>query len=182
MRALNKTAPRGQRGITLIELGVVAATMSVIALSVAPSFADSINRRRIEGVAAQFQTDVQYARAGAVTRGEPLRISFVSNAQGSGYVVHSGGAGDCTVLADGNPQCKDPAEPLKAVFVPLHDAVGLQTSVASMLFDPQHGTATPSATVKVIGMNGRAIHEMVNIMGRTRSCSPAPALPGQKAC
>jgi hypothetical protein len=30
--------------------------------------------------------------------------------------------------------------------------------------------------------NGMAIHQVTNIMGRVRSCSPAPALSGYRAC
>jgi type IV fimbrial biogenesis protein FimT len=51
-----------------------------------------------------------------------------------------------------------------------------------MAFDPLHGTATPTATWRVIARDGRAIHHVVNVMGRVRSCSPDAAVPGHRAC
>jgi type IV fimbrial biogenesis protein FimT len=54
--------------------------------------------------------------------------------------------------------------------------------VASMRFDPLHGTSTPTGTLRVVGANERAIHHVVNIMGRVRSCSPQAAVRGYAAC
>jgi type IV fimbrial biogenesis protein FimT len=36
--------------------------------------------------------------------------------------------------------------------------------------------------MRLTSRNGTAIHQVVNIMGRVRSCSPAPALSGYRAC
>jgi type IV fimbrial biogenesis protein FimT len=36
--------------------------------------------------------------------------------------------------------------------------------------------------MKVQGRSGAAVHQIVNVMGRVRSCSPEPALPGFRAC
>jgi type IV fimbrial biogenesis protein FimT len=54
--------------------------------------------------------------------------------------------------------------------------------VASVLFDPLHGTSTPAGTWRVIGTGGRAVHHVINVMGRVRSCSPQAAVPGYRAC
>ncbi len=51
-----------------------------------------------------------------------------------------------------------------------------------MLFDPVRGTTTPTATVRVVAADGRAIHQIVNIMGRVRACSPGGAVSGYRAC
>jgi type IV fimbrial biogenesis protein FimT len=61
----------------------------------------------------------------------------------------------------------------------------VQGNVASILFDPLHGTSTPTGTLKIVGDSGRAVHHVVNIMGRVRTCSPvgaAPAVPGFRVC
>jgi len=36
--------------------------------------------------------------------------------------------------------------------------------------------------LRVLGANGRAVHHVVNVMGRVRSCSPLNAMPGYTAC
>jgi type IV fimbrial biogenesis protein FimT len=44
------------------------------------------------------------------------------------------------------------------------------------------GTVTPTGTVTVTTRDGRALKQTVNIMGRVRSCAPAPGLPGYRTC
>ena len=87
--------PRPQRGVTLIESAVVMA-VAVIALStVAPSLQGLIERKRLEGVATQLATDLQYVRTEAVARNAPLRLSFYADGAGSCYVIHSGLRSQC---------------------------------------------------------------------------------------
>ena len=69
----------------------------------------------------------------------------------------------------------------RSVYLPATQQVGLQANAGSILFDPLHGTSTPTATARVIGTMG-AIHHVVNVMGRVRSCSPEPAIPGYRTC
>jgi type IV fimbrial biogenesis protein FimT len=44
-----------------------------------------------------------------------------------------------------------------------------------------HGTSTPTGTLRLVGGRGRAVHHVVNVMGRVRSCTPA-GVPGWRAC
>ena len=62
------------------------------------------------------------------------------------------------------------------------DSVSLKTNVRSILFDPVRGTSTPTATLQLVSRNAGAIHQVMNITGRVRSCSPAPAVAGYKKC
>ena len=62
------------------------------------------------------------------------------------------------------------------------DHVSIVSNAGSMPFDPMHGTSTPTGTVRIVGMNGREVRHIVNVMGRVRSCSPAPVVPGYRAC
>jgi type IV fimbrial biogenesis protein FimT len=65
-------------------------------------------------------------------------------------------------------------------------AVTLRANVRSILFDGAKGTTTPTGTLRLIGRDGAAIHQIVNIMGRVRSCSPpqpsGARLPGYPPC
>jgi len=63
--------------------------------------------------------------------------------------------------------------------------VSVRANVASILFDPLHGTGTPSGSVDVVTPAGQAIRHVVNVMGRVRTCSPAGStavVPGLRAC
>jgi len=171
-----------QSGITLIEVCIVIAVAMVLLGNVLPSFQATLTRRTLEGHAAELAGDVQYLRSQAVSSHRTLRISFHTYNGGSCYVTHSGSAGDCGCNADGSPQCVSGAEAFKAVYFPSGRRVRLQSTVPSMVFDSVLGTTSPTGTMKLIDDQGRAIHHVVNIMGRLRSCSPGGAIPGYKAC
>jgi len=64
----------------------------------------------------------------------------------------------------------------------LNSAVQLRSNVPSIVFDSAKGTSTPTGTLRLVSADERAVHLVVNIMGRVRSCSPRAAVPGYKAC
>ena len=50
---------------------------------------------------------------------------------------------------------------------------------------PPHTAARrllPTGTLRVLGSQGRAVHHVINVMGRVRSCTPLGAMPGYRAC
>ncbi|MDZ7589492.1 MAG: GspH/FimT family pseudopilin [Rubrivivax sp.] len=176
-------APRRQRGTTLVEAATVTAIVSIVTAMALPGFGPSVERRHIEGAAAQLETDLQLARATAVASNAGVRVSFHALADGgSCYVMHTGAAGDCGCAADGQPVCRPGAEALRTAHYGPGVPVRIASNSRSILFDPVKGTVTPSATMKVQGRSGAAVHQVVNIMGRVRSCSPAPAMAGYKTC
>ena len=177
-----RPAARRQRGLTLIEACTVLAVTVVVATSAAPDMRDLIDTRRLDGAATQLATDIQYVRSAAVARNEPLRLSLHPSPGGSCYVIHSGAADQCSCDVAGPAQCVGGARELKTVTLADAERLSLQANVGSVLFDPLHGTSSPTGTLRVIGSRGRAVHHVINIMGRVRSCSPQPAVPGYRAC
>ena len=173
---------QGQRGITLIEACVALAMTAIAATTAAPGLQELIDGRRLEGTARQLGTDIHFVRSEAVARNLPLRLAVRTDATGSCYVIHSGAAGACTCEAVGPARCTGEALEIKTVALAATSPITLQSNAASMLFDPLHGTASPTATLRVLGSRGRAVHHIVNVMGRVRSCSPAGAMPGYPAC
>ncbi len=179
----HRQAPRhSQRGITLVETTVAGTMLAVITSLAAPSFDRTIQRRHLEGAAAQLETDIHYTRMLAVTRNAALRISFESGAEGSCYVIHTGASNQCRCDDSVAPVCQGDAQAERSVRFAMGDAVSLKSNVRSVLFDPVKGTSTPTATMQLSTRSGAAIHQVMNIMGRVRSCSPAAAVSGYKAC
>ncbi len=172
---------RAQRGVTLIEAAVALTIVAIGVSTVAPSFQDLVARKRLEGVAAQLATDLQYVRTEAVARNEPVRISFHTATGGSCYVIHTGARAQCACSGPAPAVCSGAAVQIKTVYLATAQQVGVAASANSILFDPLHGTSTPTGTARVTGPQG-AIHHVVNVMGRVRSCSPGSALPGYRAC
>lgn len=171
-----------QHGLTLIEACAVIVVAAIVASSAAPGLQSLIDARRLDGAATQLATDIQFARTEAVARNEPVRLSFHAVAAGSCYVLHTGNAGQCACVATGPAECHGGARQIRTTTIRAADRVALQSNVGSILFDPLHGTSTPTGTLRLTGGNERAIHHVVNVMGRVRSCSPQATMPGYRAC
>ena len=181
---------RPQLGVTLIEACVVLAITAVVAASVMPGMQTLIGIRRLDGAATELATDIQFARAEAVARNESLRLSVHGNGNGTSagtgastcYLIHTGSAADCSCISPGPAQCTADAQVIKTVVLSAADGIRLESNAASIVFDPLHGTSTPTATLRLSDFKGRAVHHVVNVMGRARSCSPSPAMTGYRAC
>lgn len=177
MRARHK-----QCGITLVEMAATSTLLAIAVGSVVPSYSGLMDRRAVEGTATQLANDLQYIRSEAVARNVGLRIAFGSDAAGSCYMIHTGVAGACTCSAKGASACTGSAESLKTVQLPGSAPVRMHSNVASMLFHPVRGTTTPAGTLRVFDTRGQEVKHVVNIMGRTRSCSPGASIKGYPVC
>jgi type IV fimbrial biogenesis protein FimT len=178
-----RNAPRhSQRGLTLVEATIVIAVTAIVAAMAAPSLAAFIDGRRLDAAATALAADIQFVRGEAVARNRPIRLSFHHTAGVSCWVVHTGAAAQCSCSASGPAVCTGGAAEIKTVVLDAADRVSLQANVASILFDPLHGTSTPTGTLRVLDTRGRAVHHIVNVMGRVRSCTPFGAVPGWAAC
>jgi type IV fimbrial biogenesis protein FimT len=174
-----------QRGITLVEAAIVIAIAAITVTSAAPAFHAFIEKQRLHGAADQLATDIRYARAEAIARNTGLRLSVQAAPWGNCYVIHSGTAEQCRCTASGPAVCEGEAREIKTTQLPARDGIALRANVSSMLFDPLHGTSTPAGTLKLVAASGRTVHQVVNVMGRVRACSPegpATAVPGYRAC
>jgi type IV fimbrial biogenesis protein FimT len=173
--------PKPQRGLTLIEAATVTAIAAVLVGIAAPGLQDTRLRRQVEGVAAQLETDLQLARAEAIARNETVRVGFARGAGGSCYVLHTGPADACRCDGQGRTTCEPGAEALRTVPLDATSPVQLRANSASMAFDASLGTVTPTGTLRVQSPAG-SLHQVVNIMGRIRSCSPDGWLAGYRRC
>jgi type IV fimbrial biogenesis protein FimT len=164
------TTAAHSRGLSLVECLVVVAIGAIVVGSSAPGFGRIADRHRLEGAAAQLETTFQYARGLAVTRQQPVRIGFQQSSQFSCYVVHTGGARDCDCMAPVTT-CKAGAEALATTRFDAESRLRAKSNSASMLFDADRGTVTPTGTVELQNRQGDVVHVVINIMGRVRTCS-----------
>jgi len=173
---------RPQHGLTLLELAIVVAITAIVAATAAPSFTALIDTRRLDAAATRLAGDLQLARSEAIARNEPLRLSLLAGAGATCWVVHSGAPADCQCSEQGGAVCAGSARTIKGVVLASNERVSVGGNVASILFDPLHGTSTPTGTLRLVGARGSAVHHVVNVVGRVRSCSPAGAVPGYSPC
>ena len=177
-----KNHPTRQRGFTLIEASMVLAVSAVLATSAAPSMQDMIAARRLDNAVGQLVNDIHLVRTAAIARNQALRLSFMPRTGGSCYAIHTSTPATAPARAPAPAVCGAGAREIKTVAIADSDHVSIVSNAGSMLFDPMHGTSTPTGTVRIVGMNGREVRHIVNVMGRVRSCSPAPVVPGYRAC
>lgn len=173
---------RRQRGLTMIEilctLGVMATTLGIAT----PGMKTWQLRQALLASAAELETDIHYARSEAVARQQTVRFETQALGAGTCYVVHTGDAHDCTCKGNSQVQCSGNAQVLRVVEHRAGGAVKLAATGVSLAFDAQRGTVTPTATLELADSQGRSIRQIVNIMGRVRSCSPQGKSTGITLC
>lgn len=174
--------PDLSRGLTLVEAAVVLAVLAITAASTAPGMQRLLDGRHLGGFAAGLAADLHMARNEAIARNEPVRVTL--HAAHQCYVVHTGAASQCNCSGDAGPAvCTAGAAQIHTGhWDAATDRLALQSNTPSMLFDPLHGTASPTGTWRVVGTEGRAIHHVVNVMGRVRSCAGAGTVAGLRPC
>ena len=182
-----KPPPQRAHGLTLVELLVVLTLTAILLHSATLSFSGWLQRQHLLGVSAQFNADLQWLRSAAVTRHRILRMSFQDTTAGTCYLVHSGDADACRCNADARAEpdvaCAEGTELLRAALVPASRRIRLRSNVTSLRVDPRHGTFTPTGSVEVSTLDGSSsLRHVINILGRTRICTPGPRFPGYGAC
>jgi len=171
-----------QRGVTLVESMVVVAVLALSATLAVPELGSFKGRQALHGAVAGFETDVQQVRSLAVAGNAALRISFDARDGASCYIVHSGASGDCECGPAGEAVCRNGAQAQRMVGFAQGGSVALSANVRSIVFDPVRGTSTPTATVRFATQGNASVHQVINILGRVRSCSPGQSVAGYKAC
>ncbi len=174
--------PNRQRGLSLVESLMVLCVATVSLGAGLPAFQRAVEKRHFDGVVAQLETDLQHARSLAALQNRNLRVSFFRDDTGSCYVVHDGPADACHCSGGEAAVCAAPYRAMHSASLLGTSRIRLSSNVASMVLEPTRGTVTPTATLKVEGGDGRAVHVVINLLGRVRNCSPNASVPGYKSC
>lgn len=175
-----RLAPCRTRGVTVIESACTAVILSVLLGLGLPSFLASVQRHRVEGVMHQFKTDLRYGYSEAIARGQTVHVSFSRSAAGSCYVIAT--PQPCPCDTSGLAACSAGSQPLRVVWLPADAGITLESNVRQTTFDGRRNTVTPAAAIDIRSKEPAALHAIVNIVGRTRVCSPNQAMAGHPAC
>lgn len=169
--------PRRATGFTMIELMVVVALTGIILALAAPSFTDFLAKKRVEGIASELDTDVQFARSESVRRNTAVRISFGS--ANHCYVIHTVGSTASSCNTTGASTIGTGATELKTVQLPGSGPISLsrEDELNYIEFDPVRAMASSDAGdspywVDVVGSNGGwTLRPEVSKVGRVRICN-----------
>jgi type IV fimbrial biogenesis protein FimT len=152
-----------QRGFTMVELMTVVVIAGVLLALAAPSFRDMLDRRRVEGRANEFLTDLQYARSEAVARNRNVELRTGGAGNATCYVIAVpavGGACDCTTAP---PSCTAPSIGLKTVTM----TNDIEVAGGPFVFEPVRGALEPAAAASAAVRNSiRAYTVRVESNGR----------------
>lgn len=182
LRARFSSHARAQRGLTLVELVVTLTIVALVVLAAVPALSDLLQRRALTGLAAELRSDLQRARSEAVARRQGVRVEVQAVDGGSCWLAWAGTSQACRCTGAAEPVCELGAVLVSHRFVEARTGLAVSSSVVALRFDPRLGTATPSGTLRVTTAGGAAVHHVVNLTGRVRSCSVGGALAGVPAC
>ncbi|MEN9417201.1 MAG: hypothetical protein RI988_821 [Pseudomonadota bacterium] len=176
-------------GFTLLEALTALAVLALLAALALPSWAQWRARTGVAGVAHEIEALLQQARAHAWATGESVQLEFDAARAGACVLAHTGERGACRCPANPVPPgapgpCSAGARLLQHAWWPAGAGVSVSANVVAMRLDALHGTVSPAGTVRVASPLGPALHQVVNVMGRVRTCVPAtaPAWSGVAPC
>lgn len=171
------------RGVTLIELIVVIAIVTVLTMVALPSFSDLLAKKRVEGALTELTANLNFARSEAVVRNTNVSVTF-----GSGcYVIHTTGSTATSCAQSGVPTLGTGALQIKLVQLDPASTVSFSPndSMTSLTFDSlramatSNGTDTTSGSVNINSSVGSwQLRVSVMRMGRTQACSPNRTFTG----
>lgn len=136
--------PRLPKGFTLVELMIVLIVLGVLAAVALPSFQDFRLVQRLKAVNAQLVTDMQFARAEAVTRNTILRVTFRNNTSVTCYSLYTSTDPrfPCDCRLGAGAACPTTATEVRTVVIPRSMSITVRPSgsVSGFGFDNVTGT------------------------------------------
>ena len=155
---------QAQSGFSLIESLVVVAIAAILTAVAMPAFMDQMARRRLEGVASELSSDLQYARSEAISKNQAVQL--LAAADGRSYSINY-------VSAPVSP-------PLKFQALP----TGMTTSAGvGVQFDALRGMAASAADLTVSSsQTSMSLRASTSLVGRVRLCSPSGSFGGYVTC
>ena len=171
------------RGCTLIESLCGLVIMLVLLGGAWPMLKDLVARQALLAQAAELETDLVLARTQAQVQKESLRFS-VHQPEGGGscYIIYSGPSGACQCDGGGRVTCEAGAQVLRLSEPSKRSGITLAALARPLTFDAMMGTVTPTATLRLSDRDGRSVHQVINLTGRVRTCTPDPAWGGMRRC
>ena len=178
-----ETARRGARrlrvgGASLLEALIGLSVAVVMCAVMLPQLHDLLMLRQLQAASADWSRLVQAARHWAFTLNQPVRLELQAGTPAC-LVLHTGSRGACSGCAAAS--CRDGAQVL-AVSLMTQPGLSASASSASLYWNPFDRTVTPTGTMRLELPDGRALHHVVNLVGRLRLCSPNGLVSGVTPC
>lgn len=186
-------------GVTLVELLIVVAVVGAILVLAAPAFNDMILMQRLRSVSSQLVTDMQLARAEAVSRREFVRVVLRSNTDATCYTIFTStsNATRCDCRLGPQAACTGNLVEIKTVLLPRNlgvmvrqtanmtdNAFAFDWRTGSLLNSPTDDDPAPldSFHIESFVDNARKLNTRLNMAGRPLVCTPSGSTMSEAAC
>ncbi len=168
-------------GHTLLELLVVLAVVGLLATQAAWGLAGWRDRHRLLDTADRYRQHLQLSRQMALANQLPVRLQFARSSHTTCYRFVLGPAPACSCA---EPACPTSSTAVAQVNLAPDDRLRVEPvgSTSEFLIDPALGTFQPTVRAAFTLAGGPALHQITNLTGRTRSCSPDGPWHGFPAC
>jgi type IV fimbrial biogenesis protein FimT len=196
------TSP-SRSGFTLIELLITIVVLVILLVMAAPSFLDTLERRRVINATQALSTHIQQARSVAIARNEMVSIVFRQTSTTDWcFGLTDGSDCDCTIANAASPSActvgvPDPASSDRVLIRTMstsYPAVAFNVNSGTPLvvsFEPTRGirvrtdgSVPPVETFTFESPNGVSTRIDVSLIGRTSVCTQSshPLSGGIKPC
>lgn len=117
-------------GFTMVELMIGLVVLGVLAAVALPAFQDFRLVQRLKAINAQLVTDMQFARAEAVTRNTILRVTFRNDTSVTCYSLYTSTDPryPCNCLLGAGTACPTTATEVRTVVIPRSMSVTVRPS------------------------------------------------------
>jgi type IV fimbrial biogenesis protein FimT len=190
---------KGMRGFTLVELMVVVALVVIVIALTAPSFKRQLDYQRVQSIASEVVTDLQFARSEAAARGQFVRITFRENSTAGCYSIYTysnnGTTCDCRnatpCIAAGTSEIKTARYPrstgvrvLPSTSPPQPIEFGFEPTSGSLYTIPIDDVYVPLAQyiIRVRLDATRELQAVVGRSGRPTLCAPSGSVMRAQTC
>lgn len=176
-----RSGQRFLKGLTLIELLITVAIVTILALLAVPSFQRMMDTRRVVGAADNLLAELRHAQTESVKRNVQVKFQVTPGTSTWSYTTVDGGLNTGSTADDTN---------IKTVSSTDYNGIQFSFDVSgknnTITFDPKRGTVLEAGTAEQKFMTmtsqlGTAISVQIDPASRIRLCSPTRA-GGLVAC
>lgn len=185
--SMNKMSGLSQRGVTMVELIITVAIVSILATMAAPSFITMLDRNRIKGAAETLYSEMQFARSESVYQDRAIVLSFTKTSNsdwcyGLTDVVVAPATVvvgcDCTAanscMVGGTERVTESSDLNDMPLTTLTFNTAGLLPLTSTRFNPLRGTSDNGTAGFTSPLNNQ-VNVVLSTVSRVRYCSPAGA-------
>ena len=191
-RCLRRTS---QKGVTLLELMIVVALLSIILAIGVPSFNDQIEKGELKGLAEQLSAHITLVRSEAITRSLATYINFSTGADWiyglstrsncNVNALTAAAANACTLVFEDGDDDRDPGDgsvDVDDLVLNRYDSTehmgnslaisNFSSGNSQIWFDPVRGISDSGEIIVTSTPSNYQLKVKVGLLGDVRICSP----------